>query len=88
MSTRDLKNRFIARDHNGTTLGRFPQKRQAIDRARQEARRSGRECDVFDSCALVGDVEKWAVPPSGTIQAIERRSIESEKRDLQAGVER
>ena len=86
--TRHERDRFVARDFEGKTLGRFPNRRKALDRARQEARRTGREAEVLDSLAKVGNIELWSVPAAGTVRSLEVRTVETEKRDLQSGVGR
>ena len=85
---REERDRFWVRTPDGDVLARFPRRRFAIDRGRQEAKKAGAEIEIYDSLAAVGAIESWVVQPSGTVQANELRSIESEKRDLQAGVER
>lgn len=86
--TREERERFLVRDCEGTAIARYPQKRQATVRATQEARKRGYEVEVFDSMAEVSKVCLWVISPSGAVQAAEVRSIESERRALQAGEQR
>ncbi len=79
------RSRFLVRDCEGTAIARYSQKRHAVVRATQEARMRGYEIEVFDSMAEVSKVCLWVVLPSGKVQAAGVRSVESEKRDLQAG---
>lgn len=73
---REERERFWVRTPAGDVLARFPNRRQAIDRARQEARKRGKEVELYDSLATPGDVETWLVPASGTVQAVELRTVE------------
>jgi len=86
--TREEHNRFWVRSPSGDVIGRFPKRRLALDRGRREAKKSGHEIEIFDSLAQIAAVETWIVRPSGFVQAAELRTIESERRDLQSGVER
>jgi len=86
--TRQEKERFLVRAPSGAVIGCYPKRRLALDRGRQEAKKSGHEIEIFDSLAQIAAVETWIVRPSGFVQAAELRTIESERRDLQSGVER
>ena len=83
--TREEKERFSVVDHDGSVLASMPLRRLAIDRARQEARKRGYEIEIVDTMAVVGSVLRWVVNPSGTVQAIELRSVETEPRAPQSG---
>ncbi|OFW99262.1 MAG: hypothetical protein A3E78_11795 [Alphaproteobacteria bacterium RIFCSPHIGHO2_12_FULL_63_12] len=76
MTTRQERDRFEVRLPSGEIVARYPNRRLAIDRARQEARKRGGEVELFDSLATPGSVETWLVPASGTVQAVELRTVE------------
>lgn len=81
--SREQRERFHVRTDQ--VLARFPQRRRAIDRARQEARQIGHEVEVYDAMAQVGAPQLWTVHPSGQVKAIELRTVVTELDQLQAG---
>lgn len=78
MSRDALRDRFSVKDFDGSVISRHAQRRQAIDRARQEARKKGFEIEIVDTMASVGAVLSWVVHPSGIVAAVELRSVEAQ----------
>lgn len=81
--SREQRDRFIVRSIEGEVVGHFDARRQAIDRARQLARTSGHPAEVFDAGAQIGAPESWSVFPSGKIEALELRSCEPPREEMQ-----